>query len=321
MIKKNITPITDIIVRDKSRKKFNNHIVNDDINQLTDTQYSHSTVLAMTTDWNRFVSFCEAKHVNALPASITAIRMFLEYESRERKFASIRRYSITIGTIHKLHSYPVPTAHRQIQFTLSQLRLQKQGDARQANALTTKHLDSLDELLSRENTLRGHRDRAIYYIMFECALKRTNLKNLQLSDVVQIDNQWCVNLNDMTYKLSDKAGSALFDWIQFLTGSQGYLFRRIDKHNNIGMYQLDDSSIYRILRRASDLLGLANHYRFTGQSARVGATQELERQGYNIRDIQDFGRWLSPAMPAQYLQMKRVAENEMTKYKVIKPWD
>ncbi|MDB1126288.1 tyrosine-type recombinase/integrase [Vibrio algarum] len=156
--------------------------------------------------------------------------------------------------------------------------------------------------------------------MFECVLKRSHLKNLLLKDVVNIDNQWCVNLEERTYKLSPNACSALSLWIQYLNGSQGYLFRRIDKHNNIGMHQLDDSSIYRILRRASDLLGLANAHRFTGQSARVGATQELKKQGYNIKDIQDFGRWLSPAMPAQYLQMKTVADDEMTKFKVIKPW-
>ena len=213
-----------------------------------------------------------------------------------------------------------PTAHRQIQFTLSQLKIEKKGDARQANALTLQHLIKLDEILTKDATLRGHRDMAIYYIMFECVLKRSHLKNLLLKDVVNIDNQWCVNLEERTYKLSPNACSALSLWIQYLNGSQGYLFRRIDKHNNIGMHQLDDSSIYRILRRASDLLGLANAHRFTGQSARVGATQELKKQGYNIKDIQDFGRWLSPAMPAQYLQMKTVADDEMTKFKVIKPW-
>lgn len=320
MIKKTVQPIVDEITRQKSIKTFNNQVTKDEIDKLTCGLYSRSSVLAMATDWNRFISFCEAKHVTALPASITAIRMFLETEARERKFSSIRRYSITIGTVHKLHSYSSPVAHRQIQLTLTQLKHTKQGDARQANALTLQHIKTLDEMLGKDNTLRGHRDIAIYYIMFECVLKRSHLKNLQLSDIVEIDDKYCINLDERTYRLSEEASAALFRWLQYLEGDQGYLFRRIDKHNNIGMRQLDDSSIYRILRRASDLLGFANEHRFTGQSARVGATQELENQGYNIKDIQDFGRWLSPAMPAQYLQMKRVAENEMTKYKVIKPW-
>jgi hypothetical protein len=61
--------------------------------------------------------------------------------------------------------------------------------------------------------------------------------------------------------------------------------------------------------------------RFTGQSARVGAAKELEKQGYNLRSIQEFGRWLSPAMPAQYLGKENTAELEKAKFKVIKPWE
>lgn len=321
MIKKNIQAITDSNMREMSAKRFNNQISKDDVLQLSQKQYSLSSSLAMASDWNRFVSFCEAKHVQALPTSITAVRMFLENEARNRKFSSIRRYSITIGNVHKLHSYPSPTAHRQIQFTLTQLRIQKDGDSRQANALTSRHLNQLKQSLEKENSLRGKRDLAIYYLMFECALKRSELKQLQVIDIGSIDNKSTIKVRENTYILTEDAHSALNQWTRFLTGSSGLLFRRIDKHDNIGMYQLNDSSIYRILRRASDLLGLDNSHRFTGQSARVGATQELQRQGFNIRDIQDFGRWLSPAMPAQYLKMQRISEDEKSKFKTIKPWD
>jgi len=320
-VKKNIQPISGVIEQNISTKRFNKQIVSSDIVKLTNGQYSSSSSLAMTSDWNRFISFCDAKHVQALPSSITAIRMFLEHEAKERKFSSIRRYSITIGNIHIFHNYPSPTSHRQIKFTLSQLRQLKSGDSRQANALTVIHLYLLDELLIKENSLRAQRDLAIYYLMFECALKRSELKNLQISDTAILKNKYTVNINENTYKLTNNASNALKTWVNYLLGSGGFLFRRIDKHNNIGVHQLDDSSIYRILRRASDLLGLDNNHRFTGQSARVGATQELEKQGYSIKDIQDFGRWLSPAMPAQYLKMQRVASNEMAKFKMIRPWD
>jgi integrase len=218
------------------------------------------------------------------------------------------------------HSFPSPTSHRQIQFTLSEIRNLKSGDARQANALTSQHLVELSHLIKKENCLRSHRDLAIYYLMFECALKRSELKILSLDDVVQQENGWLINIDKTPYQLSIAATEALSRWLSHLNANHGFLFRRIDKHNNIGNHQLDDSSIYRILRRASDRLGLDKNHRFTGQSARVGATQELDKQGYNVRDIQDFGRWLSPAMPAQYLQMQQVSEAEKTRFKTIKPW-
>ena len=275
----------------------------------------------MASDWCRFVSFCESKHVRALPASITAIRLFLEAESKYRKFSTIRRYSITIGTIHFLHNCPDPTAHRQIRLTLQQLRLTKHGDARQATPLTRQHLEQLHSILMGDPCIRNLRDLSIYYIMFECALKRSELKKMKLSELTNKDNFITLSFSDRTYRLSEHASHALCQWTRFLLGSKGFLYRRIDKHDNIGSEQLDDSSIYRILRRASDLLGLPEQYRFTGQSARVGAAQELEEQGYKLKDIQDFGRWLSPAMPAQYLHKNSIAEEEKTKFKRIKPWE
>jgi hypothetical protein len=75
------------------------------------------------------------------------------------------------------------------------------------------------------------------------------------------------------------------------------------------------------LRRASDLLNLSTEHRFTGQSARVGAAKELEKQGYNLKEIQAFGRWLSPAMPAQYLDKADIADHEKLRFKAIKPWE
>ncbi len=319
MVKKNIQPINDLTSRKESIKTFTKQITKENIHTLSKGQYSQSSELAMASDWNRFTSFCHSKHVRPLPASVTAVRLFLESEAKERKYASVRRYSITIAAIHFLHGCPDPTANQQIRFTLSQLKLLKNGDARQASALTHKHLTILQTELLKENSVRSHRDLAIYFIMFECALKRSELKKLTFENIDQKPDQIIVTIKNARYRLSDTAVQSLSRWTSYLAGSQGYLFRRIDKHGNIGMHQLDDSSIYRILRRASDLLGLDHQHRFTGQSARVGAAKELESQGYQLKDIQDFGRWLSPAMPAQYLEKTTIAEEEMARFKIFKP--
>ena len=122
-------------------------------------------------------------------------------------------------------------------------------------------------------------------------------------------------------ELDDAQLQALERWLSF-TGLEEELpvFRAIDKHENIGLQPLDDSSIYRILRSASDLLQLAENHHFSGNSIRVGAAQELSKQGLKVREIQDFGRWLSPAMPAQYVGYTGTAESEKMKFKAIVPW-
>lgn len=320
-MKKNILPITDPIIRRNSIKTFNHLVYKEMIRTLTRASYSTSSELAMASDWNRFVSFCEAKHVQPLPASITGVRLFLEHEAKTRKWATLKRYTVSISNIHQWHGFSSPSNHRQIKFTLQQLRSLKHGDAEQASPMTKRHLDQLEKLLKGNPTPRNIRDLSIFMLMFECALKRSELKTLTLDNLLNTGNKITVQLDSQSYLLSKSASAALEKWKRFLSGSTGYLYRRIDKHNNIGMEKLDDSSIYRILRRASDLLELPYQHRFTGQSARVGSAKELESQGYKLKDIQDFGRWLSPAMPAQYLERTSIAEGEKAKFKSIRPWD
>ncbi|PJC87421.1 hypothetical protein CSW98_05860 [Vibrio sp. HA2012] len=320
-MKKNIPPINNIHIRKASVNLFSRAILCSDINQLTHGQYSKSSILAMTSDWNNFISFCEAKHVSPLPASITAVRLFLETEAKKRKLATIKRYSVTIGTIHQLHSLPDPTAHRQIRFTLQAIRMDKHGDARQANAFTHQHLHELNRLMNKESSVKSHRDLAIYYVMFECALKRADLRDLQFTALDKSNNQIMITIGTATYKLSHEASYIFNQWLKYIPEQSGSVFRRIDRHGNIGFEALDDSSIYRISRQASDILGLSTEMRFTGQSARVGAAKELEQQGYDLKSIQEFGRWLCPVMPAQYLGKQNTAELEKAKFRIIKPWE
>jgi hypothetical protein len=319
-MKKNVKPIMDDTVRTHSALQFRLQATIETVQQLTGNQYSHNSVVAMTSDWNRFATFCQDRAVSSLPASITAVRLFLEKEARTRKFATLKRYNVTIALFHTLHRYSDPCSHRQIRFVLQQLRQDKHGDARQANAISKQHLNQLDTLMLKDDSVIAVRDLAIYHLMFECVLKRAELKNLSIEQLEQVSDQYVVTIGESHYRLSDEASLALERWLMLIP-SVGYCFRRIDRHGNIGEQKLDDSSIYRILRRASDRLGLDREHRFTAQSARVGGVQLLQQQGYNLKDIQSFGRWLSPAMPAQYLNKADTAKKEMGRFRVIKPWE
>ncbi len=320
-MKKNIPLITDRAKLAVSCDIFSRPIDVNRLNALTHGMYSHNSLMSMVNDWNRFVEFCQLKQVKCLPASVSAVRIFLESESRKRKFSSIRRYALTIGTIHRLHSIAPPTSHRRIKITLSELRLAKTGDSRTANAFTGQHLDSLFAGLGHSTDTKDIRDLAIYSLMFECAMKRSELKHLKHGAISRSGNNVQLLLGEQLYQLSVRAKDVFMRWLDLSAIEEGYVFCRIDKHGNLYQGVLDDSSIYRIFRRASDLLGLPDDLKFSGQSTRVGAAQELASQGYKVEDIKDFGRWLSPAMPAQYLGRISTAEQEKMKFTSIKPWD
>ncbi|WP_159440293.1 tyrosine-type recombinase/integrase [Vibrio quintilis] len=289
--------------------------------ELTQHQYAHSSLLAMTKDWNLFTEFCLSRQLCPLPATSTTVRQFIEKESQERKFSTIRRYTVTITVIHKFLSCPDPIRSTDVRLLLMSLRQEKKGDNKQADAFDLTHLQMLNKRMQHSKNKRDIRDLAIYFLMFECALKRAELRDFQTSQLLDHNPQHLhVALHHETYGLSAEATQAIEKWRDLIDISDSpYLFRSIDRHQNIAANKLNDSSIYRILRHAGERLGM-KHLKFSGQSTRIGAVRELHKQGMKVREIQSFGRWHSPVMPAQYVGDTHSAETMMLRYKSFKPW-
>ncbi|WP_295890899.1 tyrosine-type recombinase/integrase [uncultured Vibrio sp.] len=319
-MRKKIKVITDKEQLNQWRTTFTSEVSIDQFEILTCYQYSRNSMLAMVKDWNLFNSFCQRKHVRSLPASVTAVRLFIENESRERKFATLKRYSVTISLVHRLLTESDPVANSKIRILLAQYRLDKQGDAKQAKEFSLEHLQALDKTLMKSPNLKSIRDLAICYVMFECALKRSELKQLKVRHVHVRADDLSIEIADHTYRLSERASFILNKWLSYKGGlEEEVLFSAIDKHGNISSKKMDDSSIYRVLKGASEALGLSTH--FSGQSTRVGAAQHLSNSGANVKQIQEFGRWLSPAMPYQYIGYRQKAEDEQQIFTTIRPWE
>lgn len=317
-MRKNLRIIADSDERRHKMEEFSQLITLEQMDNLTDSQYSKNSLLAMVKDWNLYVEFCTERHVRPLPASMTAIRQYIERLATKRKYATVRRNTVTIGLIHRILSQPDPTTNSQIRNLLSEIRLNKHGDAKQAAPLQLKHIKKLEQLCSKPPTIQELRDLAICYVMFECAMKRSELKTLTFSKLRTVENEAYIQLGEANYRLSTQAFRALNRWCLLISIQEDVIFRAIDKHRNIATNPMDDSSIYRVMRRVGDKLGIDT--KLSGQSLRVGAVNELAKQGLKPKDIQIFGRWLSPAMPYQYLGNQEQAETEKIVFKTIKPW-
>lgn len=319
-MKKNVRVITSKVVNKQFCNQFINEVSTADFNVLTDSQYSKNSLLAQTKDWNLFTEFCRSKHVSPLPASSTAVRLYLERESRHRKYATIKRYAVTIGLVHRILDFPDPTSQAKVRETLASLRLNKHNDLKTTVPFERAHLILLKNKLETSQTIKSIRNLAIYYLMFECMLKRSELRQLTLGrDITLQHGRYVVSLGGNQYSLSDDGEKFLRRWISVRGDFDGTLFNAIDKHNNLSSSALDDSSIYRIMRSASDLLNL--DVQFSGLSLRVGAARELAHQGVKTKDIQKYGRWLSAAMPYQHIGHRVKAANERMIFKTFKPWD
>ncbi len=318
-MKKNLFAYTDTTEVKELIERLSQRPDLDFFNHFTQFKYAKNSLLAIQNDWNRYLDFCNQAKITILPCSIVAMRRFIETEARERKYSSIRRSCVHIGLIHQLLSLANPTSHRTIQLSLNELRLKKGSSPVQANAFTKEHLALLHSTLLKSKNNKEIRDCAIYSIMFECAAKRSELKALRMESVRKIGGTVSITIGDSAYQLSELSSLACKRWLERLPADAHYLFAAIDKHGNLSSSQLDDSSIFRIMQNAGKRLGLDET--FSGQSGRIGAVEQLRTQGMKIREIQDFGRWLSPAMPYQYAGRQGMAQQEMLKFKIIKPWD
>lgn len=318
-MRKSVRVITSKENRIQFTERFNRLISLEDINLLTDSQYSHNSLLAMRKDWNLFVDFCSSKGVCPLPASTTAIRLFLQREAKQRKYATLKRYGVTLSLVHKLLAYPDPTSSTVVRTLLAQLRIEKKQDATVTTAFSRNHLEKLTQKLNHSTHPVDIRNLAIYYLMFECMLKRSELKQLFYEQLVVDENTIHLQMGNERYTLSDSAHQFLDNWLQLRGVASGVLFTAIDKHGNLSRMPLDDSSIYRILRTASDKLKL--NVQFSGQSLRVGAVADMADKGVKVKDIQHYGRWQSAAMPYQYIGNRTQAAAERMVFKTFKPWD
>lgn len=317
-----IPPIADLSEKSQSIKRFSDVLDGIELWQkLTHKQYANNTLVAFKNDWNHFVVFCHEQHTSPLPAAPSIVRQYIERMARTRKLASLKRYVVTIGLVHRCHALSDPCLHSEVKVIMRQMRTDKHQDQQQAHAFHENHLIRLHQALENSDKLKDVRDLAIWGLMFECLLKRSELSALTCDDIIIDDNAWSLMIKDARIPLSEFGQHTLQNWLLASQIEEGVVFRRIDKHGNLGEQAMDHSSIYRVFRRASDLLNLPKGKIFSGQSPRVGAAQELARSGHSVHEIQQQGRWKSPAMPAQYLGFRQLSEQEMNKFKKFKHWE
>ncbi|MGF1773120.1 tyrosine-type recombinase/integrase [Vibrio wakamikoensis] len=318
-MKKDIPQITEPDEANRFKGLLRSSISYQEFADMTANCYSRSTNLAMSKDWRTFNEFCNLHSHPSLPASEATLLEFIEYTRQEKKYSSVRRYIVTISVVHYLFDYKDPTRSRQVGLVMNQLKIASYTKVKQTTPFTADHLAKLHSLLSYSDEKKDIRDLAIYFLLYECALKRRDLKSLAAEDIAQDENGYTVTLDDRQYRLSEYGGESIQRWLDYVPYS--VLFRAIDRHGNISDSPLDDSSIHRVLKRASQLLGLDEALSFSSQSGRVGAVQALSREGLKIREIQEFGRWASPAMPLQYSGKTSLSEEQKSLFKTKKDHD
>jgi len=258
-----------------------------------------NTRKAYAGDMRRFVAFCQAHGLDALPASPeTVVRYVTWLADHGRKVSTIKRATAAIAKAHKTAGLESPTATEPVKLALRGIAREHHTAQKKAPPVLVAEARALVTALDPE-THRGARDRAMILIGFAAALRRSELVGLDLADLEFVPEGVVVTIRSSK---TDQVGEgmqkaihhgqnpatcpvrALRDWLVHAEIESGPVFRSIDAGDNVREERASDRAVDRAIKRAARLAGLGDRG-FSGHSLRAGLATQAALNGHRAADI------------------------------------
>ena len=147
-----------------------------------------ATRTAYASDWRDFSAWCAGRGATSLPGSPAIVCAYLSWLAQGGKRAStIGRRVAAIAHAHAQAGVkPSPTADETVRTVMKGIR-------RTIGAASTPKLPATAEILTRmlascDDSLLGRRDRALLALGFAGAFRRSELADLEVADLVEVDD-------------------------------------------------------------------------------------------------------------------------------------
>jgi len=260
-----------------------------------------------------FRSWCGAEGVTALPARPETVAAFVAAEAQAgRKVATLEQRIAAIRWAHEAAGMESPTASKLVRSAMQGIR-RKHGTAPSRKSPVT--VDRLAAMISHADaeTLKGLRDRALLLFGFASALRRSELVALVTDDLEETERGLLVTVRRSK---SDQEGrghqraipfghnaelcpvKALRAWLGGAGIVEGFVFRSVDRHGNIGE-SMSARAVADVVKRYAKRAGL-NSAEFSGHSLRAGFVTSAAERGARAERIMDHTGHRSAAMVRVY---------------------
>jgi len=280
-----------------------------------DGAYAPSTIRAYSTNFEKFIQYCEYLNIDALPASSSDVAQYIAQLTKSGlKSSSIRIAVASISSIHKLNLLSDPTQHPTVKIELRRMHRTLGRYSQQAFGITTPILEKM--LGATVNNLRGYRDRALLLLAYDSLCRRSELVSLRIADIQvdKLDNQSQMKIRLRKSKtdqelqgkwifLTKRSSDAITLWLDQANLIDGFLFRGINNALDITP-ELKSNQINRIYKRLAKDAELHQGViaQISGHSMRVGAAQDLLKSGASTPMIMNKGRWSKTDTVMRYLE-------------------
>lgn len=316
---------------------------------------SPNSLRSFESDIKQFNKIAEILSITALPLSPGNTILVLSYmaEVQKKKYSTIQRMCSSINKLHHAAGFYKPMALSEAQMKLSGIRRQLGSRQKQAEAMSVNHLNKIIRECLKDGSIRSIRDACVASFLYDSWLRRTDICGITFDDIyVDIDEEATEDEIE-SQKLPFGLGSHLFPdaairgallikksktdqdgkgEYSFLSGTsirlylhmcerlglrqndQEYVFRSISTGGVVADDPMSDNAVYRTMLRVSKYAG--ENVRFTGHSGRVGGCVDAAKyMNCNLADLQNMGRWKSPAMPAHYTRKITVFERDHARFR------
>lgn len=273
--------------------------------------YAPSTIKSYFVDFGIFAEWCEENAVPPLPASPATVVAFLGAQAVTKAVATLDRRLYSIRRAHRLLGLKDPTSSEEVHLAFRRFKRSKFVRPRQAKGLTTDYIKQFLE--AQPNTLLGLRNRAMISLGYELLTRRSELVALKSDDVeVRADGTLKVLIRrsksdqfgeGRTAFTSRETARRVLDWLEARRIECRYLFCPVYNGKAIDR-SLSDMTVRRLVKETAQRIGFSKELvaQFSGHSFRVGAAQDLLKEGYDGVAIMRAGGWKSAQTVLRYLR-------------------
>src|SRR5215831_18669833 len=243
--------------------------------------------------------WCQARGLNALPASAESLCAFLADEATLGKRAStLGRRLAAVRYSHRAAGYETPTSDEKVKTVLSGIRRTIGAAPVRKRAATA---DIVIAMSPTATSLRALRNRAIILLGFAGAFRRSELVALNVEDLEETPEGMLVTLRRSK---TDQEGlgrrvaiprgeiacpvAALRAWLDAAGITEGAIFRRIfnKRAQRVTNQRLAPRNVAAIVKQGAARLGF-DPSTFGGHSLRAGFVTSAVKRGANLIKITD----------------------------------
>ena len=256
-----------------------------------------ATLRAYAKDFEHFARWADAHDLRAKPASPDTVALYVTDLAATYKPSTIARRVAAISVAHKHAGFASPTTHATVRSVLTGIRRTLGTAPTQAAPAT---IGEIRKMVARMNgSILDLRDRAVLLLGFAGAFRRSELVALTVADLQERADGLLVTVRrskrDQEGQGDTKAipfGTdpetcpvrAIQAWLQAAEVTDGPLFRRVDRHGNVGEAALTGQAVSLIVKRAAERADL-DPSGYSGHSLRAGFVTTAAANGANERSI------------------------------------